>query len=591
MKIDIYTFAIVLGIVYAIQFIIFLIEYNNNRSYRGPGWWLIWSATAVLGFLFMVSRQIPSFEHFAILGQNFMLLLAISFVYIGIKQFLNKTVGFKLISIIYILFLLPFSYYDFIVDSIHYRTIILWFAVFLISSIFGYDLYKSRPKALDIALNICILVFFGHALFAISKVLLLLTGSEINHAFSPELFNYSTYVEILFVTIFWTYALIMMINHRLSEDVGRVKDHFEAIYKTSPDAILITDMEQGVIESANEKFFDLTGFKTEEVIGKSTIEIHIWNSQEERNRYIHLIGEQGRYFNFESTFIHKGGKNLTGLFSGSIIQLNDKPHLITIIHDITERKERELEILMQNRQLQTLNAEKDKLFSIIAHDLKSPFSSFLGLTEIMADEIPNLPISEVIQLAARMRDSARNLYELLENLLEWSLVKQGVTNYHPMLLALLPEIKESLLTYLEPSRKKKSTLEIKVADTQMVYADQNMLRSLIRNLLSNAIKFTPENGSVSIAAESLLDGSCLISVRDSGIGINKSMQQLLFQMNSNNSRKGTNGEMSCGLGLLLCKEFIDMHQGEIWTDSEEDRGSTFFIKFPSKQIKSISGTA
>ena len=323
MKIDIYTFAIVLGIVYAIQFIIFFIEYNNNRSYKGPGWWLIWSATAVLGFLFMVSRQITSFEHFAILGQNAMLLLAISFVYIGIKQFLNKAVGYKLISLVYILFLIPFSYYDFIVDNIHCRTIILWFTVFLISSLYGYDLYKSRPKTLDIALNICILVFFSHALFAISKVLLLLTGSEINQAFSAELFNYSTYIEILFVTIFWTYALIMMINHRLSEDVGRVKDHFEAIYKTSPDAILITDMEQGVIESANEKFFDLTGFKTEEVIGKSTIEIHIWNSQEERNRYIHLIGEQGRYFNFESTFIRKGGKNLTGLFSGSIIQLND----------------------------------------------------------------------------------------------------------------------------------------------------------------------------------------------------------------------------------------------------------------------------
>jgi len=591
MKIDIYTFAIVLGIVYAIQFIIFFIEYNNNRSYKGPGWWLIWSATAVLGFLFMVSRQITSFEHFAILGQNAMLLLAISFVYIGIKQFLNKAVGYKLISLVYILFLIPFSYYDFIVDNIHCRTIILWFTVFLISSLYGYDLYKSRPKTLDIALNICILVFFSHALFAISKVLLLLTGSEINQAFSAELFNYSTYIEILFVTIFWTYALIMMINHRLSEDVGRVKDHFEAIYKTSPDAILITDMEQGVIESANEKFFDLTGFKTEEVIGKSTIEIHIWNSQEERNRYIHLIGEQGRYFNFESTFIRKGGKNLTGLFSGSIIQLNDKPHLITIIHDITERKERELEILLQNKQLQTLNAEKDKLFSIIAHDLKSPFSSFLGLTEIMADEIPNLPISEVIQLAARMRDSARNLYELLENLLEWSLVRQGVTNYHPMQVALLPEIQESLLTYLEPSKKKKITLEIKVPDTQMVYADQNMLRSVIRNLLSNAIKFTPENGSVCIAAESILDGSCLISVRDSGIGISENMQRLLFQMNANNSRKGTNGEMSSGLGLLLCKEFVDMHQGEIWTDSEEGRGSTFFIKFPSKQIISISGTA
>ena len=260
----------------------------------------------------------------------------------------------------------------------------------------------------------------------------------------------------------------MMINHRLSEDIGRVKDHFEAIYKTSPDAILITDMEQGVIESVNEKFCEITGYSPEEVIGKSTMELRFWHNQELRNQYIQLVAERGSYFNFESTFLCKDERNLVGLLSGSIIYLNEKPHLISIFHDITERKERELEILLQNRQLQSLNAEKDKLFSIIAHDLKSPFSSFLGLTEIMADEIPNLPISEVIQLAARMRDSARNLYGLLENLLEWSLVKQGLIKYNPMQLSLLPEIQESLLSYVEASDKKKITVEIEVTGEQQI---------------------------------------------------------------------------------------------------------------------------
>ena len=578
MKIDIYTFAIVLGIVYSIQFVIFFIEYNNHRSYKGPGWWLIWSATAVLGFLFMVSRQIASFEHFAILGQNVMLLLSISFVYIGIARFLEKPLRFKLVGVVYILFLIPFCYFDFFDDNIHIRTILIWTTVFVISTFYGYDLYKSRPKSLDIALNICILVFFGHAIFAISKVMMLLTGSEIVQAFSTDLFNYSTYVEILFVTIFWTYALIMMINHRLSEDIGRVKDHFEAIYKTSPDAILITDMEQGVIESVNEKFCEITGYSPEEVIGKSTMELRFWHNQELRNQYIQLVAERGSYFNFESTFLCKDERNLVGLLSGSIIYLNEKPHLISIFHDITERKERELEILLQNRQLQSLNAEKDKLFSIIAHDLKSPFSSFLGLTEIMADEIPNLPISEVIQLAARMRDSARNLYGLLENLLEWSLVKQGLIKYNPMQLSLLPEIQESLLSYVEASDKKKITVEIEVTGEQQVYADQNMLRSLIRNLLSNAIKFTPDNGTVCITAKSTPLDCCLISVKDSGIGMSISMQHHLFKMDANNSRKGTNGEMSCGLGLLLCKEFVDIHRGEIWTESEEGKGSIFYIK-------------
>jgi len=583
-KIDIYTFAIVLGIVYAIQFIIFFIEYNNHRIYQGPGWWLNWSGAAVMGFLFMVARRVPSFEHFAMLGQNLMFLLSFSFLYVGIMRFLEKPIRYRLITFVFVLFILPFSFFDFVRDDIYVRTILLWSTVAVLSTLYGYILFKNRPKLHDIALTICILVFFGHAIFSISKVLFLLTGSTIDQIFSPEILNYSTYFELLIVTIFWTYALIMMINHRLSEDMRRMKDHFEAIYKTSPDAILITDMEHGIIGSVNEKFYEITGYTEEEVIGKSTIELHIWHNLLERSRYIQLVRENGRYFNFESNFLCKNGKNLAGLLSGSIIRLNDESHLITIIHDISARKKREMEILQQNTQLQILNAEKDKLFSIIAHDLKSPFSSFLGLTEIMADEMQNLPIGEVIQLAARMRDSARNLYGLLENLLEWSLVKQGVTKFNPRQIALLPEVNECILTYLDASRKKNIGIDIDISTEITVFADENMLRSLIRNLLSNAIKFTPNDGTVYLAAGTTEDGSCLFSVKDTGIGMSNNMQRDLFKLDANLSRKGTNGELSCGLGLLLCKEFVDQHQGEIWTMSEVDKGSTFFVKLPPTVI-------
>ena len=231
--------------------------------------------------------------------------------------------------------------------------------------------------------------------------------------------------------------------------------------------------------------------------------------------------------------------------------------------------------------MQTINREKDKFFSIIAHDLKSPFSSFLGLTEIMAEEIPNLPLSEVIQLAAKMRDSARNLYGLLDNLLEWSLIKQGVTKFSPVQILLYPQIKECTITYLDPMQKKHIQLLIEVPTETKVYADENMLRSLLRNLISNAIKFTHEGGSITIAAENQPDLSCLISVTDTGIGISPVMQKLLFKIDASTSRKGTNGELSTGLGLLLCQEFATRHSGTIWVESKESEGSTFFIQLPS----------
>jgi signal transduction histidine kinase len=260
--------------------------------------------------------------------------------------------------------------------------------------------------------------------------------------------------------------------------------------------------------------------------------------------------------------------------------LNEKLQLISIIRNISERKKREELTKIQNAQLQEINSEKDKFFSIIAHDLRSPFSAFLGLTEIMAEKLPNLPISEILLLAAQMRDSARNLFGLLENLLQWSLIKRGIAKFNPGHIALHPEMHECILTYLGALQHKQISIELNVPENESVYADQNMIRSLIRNILSNALKFTPEGGNITISSERLPDSGCVISVRDTGIGMSKEMQGQLFKIGADISRKGTSGELSTGLGLLLCKEFVSMHHGEIWVESTEGKGSTFYVKFP-----------
>jgi len=579
-NIDIYTFAVVLGVIYTIQFVIFFVEFYYHKNYEGPGWWLFWSGSAILGFVFMLTRQISSVVHISILGQNVMLFLASVFIYIGIMRFLKKKERSGLLIVIFTVYIIPFCYYLFVDENLQIRTILIWLTQCFIALLGGYDLYRYKTKSLNIAAYICIVVFIVHALFSGSKVILLLTGSQIEIMTSQHLINYSSYVEILIITVFWTYALIMMINQRLTSEMEYAKNHFEVIFNTTPDAILISNLKEGTVTSVNEKFYDLTGYKPKEVLGKSTVELNFWCNPEERTNYVAMIRKQDYCFDYEANFHCKNQMEVTGLISGRIINLDEKPHLISIIRDITERKKREEEVLKQNNQLQTLNHEKDKFFSIIAHDLKSPFSSFLGLTEIMAEEIHNLPIGEVIQLASKMRDSARNLYGLLGNLLEWSLIKQGVTKFNPEEIALYPETNEGILTYLNTSQKKNIAVVSKVSLDEKVFADQNMLRSLIRNLLSNAIKFTHEGGTITISAETQKDHSCLISVQDTGIGMNKKMQNQLFKMNANISRSGTNGELSSGLGLLLCKEFITRHNGDIWVESAENEGCTFCIKLP-----------
>ena len=580
MRIDIYTLAVVLGIIHSIQFIIFLIEYYYHKSYKGPGWWLLWSGTSAMGFIFLFARQIKAVEYISILGQNLMLILASIFIYIGIMRFLGKRERRNLLVFIFFGFIIPFTYFVFWEDNIHIRTILIWLTLFIIATISGYDLYLYKNKSVEIAAKICILVFWGHGIFAASKVILLLTGSEINYVASDQFINTSTYFEIVIITIFWTYALIMMINQRLTSEMKHAKDHFEAIFNTTPDAIFITSLSEGSITNANDKFYELSGYRLEESLGKTTSDLKLWIDSERRDNYLSMIRDQGYCFDYEAAFKCEDGKKITGLVSGRSINLNDKLQLISIIRDISERKRREELTKIQNEQLQEINNEKDKFFSIIAHDLRSPFSTFLGLTEIMAEKLPSLPTNEILLLAAQMRDSARNLLGLLENLLQWSLVKRGLAKFNPKQIELYSEIHECVLTYLGASQKKQITLLLKVSENEMVYADQNMLRSLIRNILSNAIKFTPDGGSITISSETLPDNNCVISIRDTGIGISQEMQKLLFKMDTNTSRRGTNGELSTGLGLLLCKEFVSMHQGEIWVESEEGVGSAFYFKLP-----------
>ena len=249
--------------------------------------------------------------------------------------------------------------------------------------------------------------------------------------------------------------------------------------------------------------------------------------------------------------------------------------LVGIGRDITIRKRAETEIKLKNEQLLKLIDEKDKFFSIIAHDLRSPFNSFLGLTQIMTEELPSLTMDEIQEIALTMRNSATDLFRLLENLLHWARIEQGLIPFHPEIIKLLPIVNESLATMLELAKNKKIEIAYDIPGETEVFADKNMLQTVIRNLVSNAVKFTPKGGKISLSAKASGDKSVEISIKDSGIGMNLAMVDNLFRLHDQTNRKGTEGEPSTGLGLIICKDFIEKHGGKLWVESEEGKGSTF----------------
>ena len=254
--------------------------------------------------------------------------------------------------------------------------------------------------------------------------------------------------------------------------------------------------------------------------------------------------------------------------------------VLAISRDITGRKQAEKQLNLKNQELIKLNAEKDKFFSIIAHDLRSPFIAFWGLSQIMAEDLDGLTMEEIQKYAVSMRDSATNLFGLLENLLEWSQLQRGLITFNPKSFLMIQKIEEIMQLVFETANKKGIKISYEIAGDLTVKADEYMFKSIIRNLVFNAVKFTNRGGRITIAAKSLSGDSVEISISDTGIGMSRVMVDNLFRLDVQTRRKGTESEPSSGLGLMLCKDFIEQHGGKIWADSIEGKGSTLLFTLP-----------
>jgi len=232
--------------------------------------------------------------------------------------------------------------------------------------------------------------------------------------------------------------------------------------------------------------------------------------------------------------------------------------------------------------LREANANKDKFFSIVAHDLKSPFVGLLGITEMLETDYDDFSEKERREFIHNLYEASKNTFELLEGLLEWARAKQGKIQYKPTEFNLF-QLAESLVNLLiANSFKKGIKLKNAVEINSIVFADKNMISTVIRNLLANAIKFTHKNGIISITTE-LENDLMKITVKDSGIGISPQNQEKLFRIDVSHTTLGTNEEMGTGLGLILCKELVEKNGGTIWVESELGKGSSFNFTIPKSQ--------
>jgi len=368
---------------------------------------------------------------------------------------------------------------------------------------------------------------------------------------------------------------------RAEEALRESEEKFRNVFEYSLVGKSMTTME-GKLKT-NKAYTQILGYTEEELSNLKWQDITQPDSLENDQKVFNSI-LAGEYLSkrWEKRYIHKNGTIVWVDISTTLHRdINGKPlYFITAINDITRSKSAEQEIRNKNEELQKLNAEKDKFFSIISHDLRSPFTSFLGLTQIMADDLQSLTMPEIQNISNVMRTSAKNLFRLLENLLEWSRIKQGLIPFAPELIQLYPVAYESIGVILEPAKIKGININVDIPNDIEVYADENILQTIIRNLVSNAVKFTDKGGSITLSAKNNDGHTVEVSVKDTGIGMDSHILENLFHLDVKTNRKGTEGEPSTGLGLILCKDFVEKHGGKIWAESEEGRGSTFYFTLP-----------
>lgn len=707
-EIDLRTIIFILGITHLMQILVFYHQYRINKTYKGIGWWLMWSAAETLGFFFILLREIfPSLVPIFIILQNTLIISGTAFIYIGVSVFLDRKVNLKIPVLIFAAFFLALLYFLFVYPDYNLRSVVISLTLSVFAFLTAYRLIVHNITYIRTSTNFNAAIFVLHGIVFLYRALALLITDPAETVFSYTFLNFLPYFDALLVSLIWTFGFIIMVNNRLSAEISEAKEGLQKIFSTSPDASMLTTLKDGLIIDVNDGYTTLTGYTREELIGKSTRDFGIWKDFNERSIVIEITRKEGQCDNYEAVFIRKDGTEITGLMSANIMYLQGVPHLISITHDIskrkmmeeslresnaflenlinyanapiivwdphfmitrfnhafefltgyteaevkgksleilfpseladqsmtlirktltgerwesveiiikhndqslrtvlwnsatifgpdgvtpvatiaqghdiTKRKQAEEEINLKNRELQEINAEKDKFFSILAHDLRSPFNALLGYTELLDEEFASLSPGDIATAIGNLRKSSLNLYRLLENLLEWSRIQRGSISFDPRQVTLLTIVNEINDIVSESASKKQIGIRIDIADDINVIADSHMISTVIRNLVFNAIKFTRNGGQIKLSAHPVDPSFVEIRIEDNGIGMSQEILNNLFRLDCKFNRQGTTGEPSTGLGLIICKDFVDKHGGMISATSIEGSGSIFSVTFP-----------
>ena len=371
------------------------------------------------------------------------------------------------------------------------------------------------------------------------------------------------------------------ISKRAERLIQKSEEKYRMLVENSLQAMMI--VQGGRIIFANSKLEELTHYRVGDLIKKGRSWLNMVIHPDDLRKSIKNVKDalDGKVDSAKNEYriIRKDGKTRWIEALSSVVNYQDQRSMLIVAIDITDRKEAESFLIASGEKLKQANAMKDKFFSIIAHDLKNPFNSILGFSNLLFEAYDNIDDSQRKSFIKNICQSSESTFKLLQNLLDWSRTQTGNIEYNPQNIDINAIAAENMSVIKSSVYSKKIKINIEIPVGVTAFADENMIKTVVRNLLSNAIKFTNKGGSVLIKAASF-NNEIIVSVIDSGVGISPENLSRLFRIDDQYKTKGTDDELGSGLGLILCKELVEKNNGKIWVESKIGEGSNFSFTLP-----------
>jgi PAS domain S-box-containing protein len=579
MNIDIRTLALILVVLDLVLIITIYLSFLLNKTYRGVGWWLLWGAATGLGFLFMLSRDIVPSDLIpaSVLLTNASLASGQIFLYTGIMRFLDKKENLRIIIPVFAVFVLSTIYTLYISRDAAARALILYATGALFSLITAQGLFAHKQGTFSASAIFVAIVLLIHGSYFTLRALAAITIVPIDPVFTSTLLQATTFLVALITGALCTSGLIIMLFQRANAEMREAKEQFELIFNTGPDAAAITRPDDGFILNINEGFVAFTGFTRDEAIGQSILALNIWNDPADRRHVVGELAARGYCQNYEAVFRSKDGSRMDGTISAKIITLQGVQYMISIMHDISERKR-----LEEERQRISKLEALGQVTGGIARDFNDALTDILGNVSLARME--TAPGSGIRDRLEKAEKAVLGTRELTGKLLTFSRTAEPVRG-----LVSVVDLLNDTASFALRGSNVKCRLSLP-ANLRPAMIDRVLVSRAINNLLINARQAMPGGGAMEITAENitfgkervqghglkLKDGNYIrISVTDHGSGIPAEQLDRIFDPFFSPGQEGS------GLGLAISFSIARQHGGHLSAESKPGAGTTFCLYLPA----------